>query len=119
VSFLISDFIAPDFSKQLRVSARRHDLIAVQVVDPREWELPRIGFVALEDSETGRSITVNTWDRRLRDTYKNMGLKRLDKDEKFFRSCGVDRILIRTDAPYIKPVELFFRKRGRRRAQGR
>ncbi len=116
VAFLISDFISPDFSKKFRVAAKRHDLIAVKVVDPRESELPRIGFVALEDSEGGQTLWVNTRDRRLREAYKTMGQNRLKKDEQFFRSCGVDQILIQTDADYVKPVERFFRVRGKRRA---
>ncbi len=118
-TFLISDIISPDFSKPLKVAARRHDLIAVEVVDPREMELPRVGFVALEDSETGETVTVNTWNKRLRDEYKSLGLARLKKDEQFFRSCGVDRILISTDQPYVMPMERFFRDRRRRRASGR
>ena len=119
VTFLISDFMAPDFSKPLRIAAKRHDVIAVQVVDPREMELPRAGFVAVEDSESGQILYVNTWNKRLRDTYKDLGLTRLDKDEHLFRSCGVDRIMIRTDASYVRPVERFFRERRRRRATGR
>jgi uncharacterized protein (DUF58 family) len=116
VTFLISDFISPDFEKPLRIVARRHDLIAVQVTDPREWEMPSIGFLTLEDSENGRLCSVNTWDKRLREAYRVEGLSRLEKDEKYFRSCGVDRILIRTDQPYVIPVERFFRLRGKRRA---
>lgn len=116
VAFLVSDFISPDFSKPLRVVARRHDLIAVEVVDPRDLELPRVGFISLEDSETGQRVWVNTWDKRLRDTYREMGAARLKKNEQFFRSCGVDRILIRTDESYVKPVQRFFRDRWRRRA---
>ncbi len=116
VAFLISDFMAPDFSKPLRIASKRHDIIALQVVDPREMELPRAGFVALEDAESGKTVCVNTWNRRLRETYKDRGLQRLDKDERLFRSCGVDRILIRTDASYVGPVERFFRQRRRRRA---
>ena len=119
VAFLISDFISPDFKKPMRIAARRHDLIAVQVTDPREWELPRVGFLALEDAESGQTVWVNTWNRRLRATYHEVGLARLKKDEQLFRSCGVDRILIRTDASYVAPVERFFRERGRRRGQGR
>lgn len=119
VAFLISDFISPDFFKPMRIAAKRHDLIAVQVVDPREWELPKVAFLALEDSESGETVWVNTWDKRLRDTYQNTGQARLKKDEQLFRSCGVDRILIRTDESYVGPVERFFRTRGRRRAVGR
>src|SRR6188474_3275625 len=66
VVFLISDFLTPDFSRQLAVTSRRHDLIAIPIVDPREEELPDVGRLTLEDAETGEQIEINTSDRATR-----------------------------------------------------
>src|SRR4029078_6010049 len=66
VAFLISDFQAADFSRELGVTARRHDLIAVPIVDPREEELPDVGWLKLEDAETGEQMEINTSDRKTR-----------------------------------------------------
>src|SRR5688572_26722920 len=66
VVFLISDFQAPDFSKALAVTSRRHDLIAIPIIDPREEDLPDVGLLTLEDAETGEQIEINTSDRTTR-----------------------------------------------------
>src|SRR6478672_7225508 len=66
VAFLISDFQAADFSRELSATSRRHDLVAIPIVDRREEELPAIGRVTLEDAETGEQIEVNTSSRRVR-----------------------------------------------------
>src|SRR4029450_2422362 len=66
VTFLLSDFLAPDLRRPLRVANPRHDLIAVVLEDPRENELPAMGLVALEDPESGATMVVDTSDARLR-----------------------------------------------------
>src|SRR5215208_3800539 len=66
VAFLISDFQASDFSRELGVTVRRHDLIAIPIVDPREEELPDVGWLTLEDAETGEQMEINTGDRNTR-----------------------------------------------------
>ena len=66
VVFFISDFQAPDFSRALAVSGRRHDFIAIQIKDERERSLPNVGIITLEDAETGEQIEINTADRKTR-----------------------------------------------------
>src|ERR1700744_5976587 len=66
VVFLISDFQTPSFSRELSVSSRRHDLIAIPIIDPREEELPDVGLVTLEDAETGEQIEIDTSDASVR-----------------------------------------------------
>src|SRR4051794_5787580 len=69
VVFFISDFQTSDFSRQLAVSGRRHDFIAVHIEDERERVLPNIGIITLEDAETGEQIEINTADRGTRDRF--------------------------------------------------
>lgn len=114
VVFLISDFQAPDFSKELSITSRRHDLIAMQIVDPREEQLPDVGWLTLEDAETGEQIEVNTSDRRVRVAYEErvraIGQARL----KDFRRKRVDAVTFHTDEDYVIPLRTFFRSRERR-----
>lgn len=115
VTFLISDFLAPDLRRPLRVANRRHDLIAVVLEDPRENELPDLGLVALEDPESGASTIVDTGDARLRAEYKRRReAARIERD-RFLRSLDVDAIGVRTDQPYANALMRFFRSREGRR----
>jgi len=117
VVFLISDFQAGEFSRQLSVTARRHDLVAIPVVDPRERELPDVGRVTLEDAETGEQIEVNTSDRSTRDAYAHLADKRRADLERTLVRHGVDSIELQTDADYIPALRGFFRTRERRLAR--
>ena len=114
VVFLISDFQAPEFSKQLSITGRRHDLIAIPIVDPREEELPDVGRVTFEDAETGEQIEVNTSDRATRLRYmESVGTLTGDR-MRDFRRKRVDTIALKTDADYIPALRNFFRTRERR-----
>jgi len=117
VVFLISDFQAPDFSRELSVSARRHDLIAVPIVDPREEELPDVGWLTLEDAETGEQREINTSDRHTRLTFlKNVDARR-EARLRDFRRKRVDAISLSTDEDYVPALRTFFRTRERRLMQ--
>src|SRR5437016_6890483 len=72
VVFFISDFQAPDFSRALAVSGRRHDFVAIQIQDERERSLPNVGIITLEDAETGEQIEINTADRRTRTVFTDL-----------------------------------------------
>lgn len=114
VSFLVSDFMASGYEKALRVAAKRHDLIAVYVSDPRERGMPPVGIVELEDPESGEVLLVDTRDSRLRENFHRIARRREAEREGFFRANGVDCIKVNTAEPYIKPLMQFFRARERR-----
>ena len=114
VVFLISDFQAPPFPNELSVTARRHDLIAVPIVDPREEELPDVGRLTLEDSETGEQLEVNTSSAAVRRAYRQTVLKREEEWLREFRRKRVDTIALRTDADYVPALRAFFRARENR-----
>jgi len=117
VVFLISDFQTDDFNRQLAVTSRRHDLVAIPVVDPRERELPDIGTVTLEDAETGEQIQVNTSSQTTRDAYAHLADKRRADLAKMLRRHGIDSIELQTDSDYIPALRAFFRTRERRLAK--
>ncbi len=115
VVFLLSDFLAAGFEKRLRVAARRHDLIAVPVTDPRELELPDSGLVELEDAETGETVLVDTSDAEFRRRYAAEAREREAKLRELFHSAGIDSIPVRNGKDPVRDLVVFFRRRERRR----
>lgn len=115
ICFLISDFLSPrSFDRPLRIAGRRHDMIAVTVTDPREMEMPRVGFLELEDAETGARLLLNTGDAGAATLFRQGVIKGQEERKKFFASLGVDVIDVRTDSPSIDAIIRFFRIREKR-----
>lgn len=111
ISFLISDFMAPDFEDALRIANRKHDLIALQIYDPRETEIPPVGLIKLQDAETGAWQWVDTSDKSTREAYRTWWLNRQQQLSSLFRKSGVDNASIRTNEDYIKPLINIFKNR--------
>lgn len=114
VVFLISDFQAENYAKALSVTSRRHDLVAIPIVDPREEDLPNIGIITLEDAETGEQIEVNTSDSATRSAYLHLVEKRRNELLGLLRRNRIDSISLRTDADYLPALRTFFKQRERR-----
>ncbi len=111
VVFLVSDFLDQDYEKSLNVLARRHDLIAVTVSDPREYALPDVGLLEIQDAESGAVLLIDTGSREVRSRYKNLAAERIGQLESLFKSTGVDHIQLCTDRDYVLDLIRFFRKR--------
>jgi len=116
VLFLISDFLAPDFSKALTVSSRRHDVVAMPVGDPGESALPDVGIITLEDAETGQQIDINTGSKSVRRGLADLEEIRRKSLERLFRSRRVDIVPLSTTEDYLLPLRAFFEQRERRLA---
>ncbi len=122
VVFLVSDFcLSGDYQQaleqlrpKLRITGRRHDLIAVQVSDPRERELPDVGHITLEDAETGEQIMINTSAPDIRKKYKEINQQRQEQFNHLVRGAGIDLLELSTDVSYITPLIRFFGQRSRR-----
>lgn len=115
VCFLVSDFLAEGYERALRVARRRHDLIPIVVSDPREWELPRVGLIELEDPESGEVVLVDTSSRHVRESFQRRMQGLQLAREAMFRRMNVSTIEVRTDRPYVDSLVRFFRDRERRR----
>jgi len=120
ICFVISDFIENNmnqksgFDDALKLANKKHDIVALQIYDEREKELPDVGLVRLRHAETGEVLTVDTSDQRVRLNYKkNWELKQKQLAESFARS-GVDNSIIRSDQSYVQPLMKLFKKRGRK-----
>ncbi len=129
VTFLLSDFITEEslawirpttgrkdeLYKTIQMTNKRHDLICIDLSDPREFELPNVGIVTLEDSETGEMVEIDTANSQLRNLYRHQNAKRHESLRKGLRSSGVDHFSVSTSEPYITALREFFTKRERRR----
>ena len=114
VVFLISDFRDDGYEKRLAITSKHHDLIAVMVEDAREEELPDVGLIELEDTETGEVIILDTKDPSTREAYRQLNRRAIEARQKHFRTNKVDCIEIRTDRSYVEPLIRFFRQRAMR-----
>jgi uncharacterized protein (DUF58 family) len=114
VVFLVSDFMGAGFSHPLSVVGRRHDLVAIRMSDPRESDLPPVGFLDLEDPETGERLVVDTSDRGLREAFQDQAENDRQAMDRMFRRAQVDVIDVETGRPYVEPLMRFFRQRMRR-----
>jgi uncharacterized protein (DUF58 family) len=114
VVFLVSDFLSPNYEKALRIANRKHDVVAIQVVDPRETELPEVGYIELEDAETGEITLLDTGREEVRAVLARRADEILQERGKLFKSMNIDSIVIRTDRSYFEPLIRFFRMRAKR-----
>lgn len=102
----------------LRQVSRKHDLVAVQIIDPFEETLPDLGRLVLQDAETGEVVEINTHDQRRREAFALRQEKTRKELDRLFRQAKVDSIRVRTDEPYDKALQQFFDTREKRRRHG-
>jgi uncharacterized protein (DUF58 family) len=119
IVFLLSDFMGRGFAPDtvripLGIAARKHDLVAIPITDPAEWELPRVGLVDLEDAETGEIVSVDLSDARLRGAYAEHMRALMSRRDRLFRQLGIDSISLHTHEDFTPKLHKFFRLRARR-----
>jgi uncharacterized protein (DUF58 family) len=110
-AFLISDFLAEDFSQALKITASRHDLVGLWISDPAEHDLPPVGLVPFTDPETGALRWIDTSSKEVRIGYKAASLQRKDQLRNTFLKSRVDFADISTTGSYIKELMNLFKKR--------
>lgn len=118
VVFILSDFVSPPYERELRLLARRHDVVAVTLEDPGERELPDVGLARFIDPETGDSIEVDTSDRAVRKRFAESIDAEREARRRTFRGLAIDEIVVRADRDITRPIAAFFRARERRRRLG-
>lgn len=112
-SFLVSDFIDEgDYNKALSIANNKHDLIAVQVYDKREMQLPDVGLMRVYDAETGEERWINTSSKKVRETYQRWWYQRQLKMSEKLQHSRVDLASIATDEDYTKALLALFKRRG-------
>ena len=111
-AFIISDFIDKNFERDLTIANRKHDIVALQVYDIRETELPNVGLVKLKDAESGERIWVDTSDKRIRTTYKHAWGEGQLALQKSFTKSGVDLVTMSTSEDYVRVLMKLFKMRA-------
>lgn len=112
ICFLISDFRDEGFDSMLKRAGRRHDLVALRVEDPLEREFPAVGWIQVEDPETGVVRWVNTNRKRVRRRHAQLEAEREAALKSTFLRSGVDEAVLMTDKPYVQPLMQLFDRRG-------
>lgn len=115
-AFILSDFIDKnDFKHALKIANKKHDLVALKIYDQRERELPNIGLVPMQDSESGVVRMIDTSNKKVREEYA-LNSKSYQKEvEDAFKKAGVDFTNIASGESYVKPLMNLFKKRESRR----
>ncbi|MFB6318769.1 DUF58 domain-containing protein [Saccharicrinis sp. FJH54] len=111
-AFVISDFIDESFEDSMMIASRKHDMVAIQVYDKREAEMPNAGLVRFKDAETGKDIWIDTSDPKVRNSYAEDWKNRQLQLEQSFKKTGVDAVSVRTDEDYVKALMALFKKRA-------
>lgn len=122
IIFLISDFLLPfeqpdaqtSYERTLRVTNRRHDLVAVAIVDPREMAWPAVGLVALEDAETGARLLIDSGDANWREAFARRAIAWRAARNAAFSRAQVDHVDVTMGEDYVAPLLRFFEARARR-----
>jgi uncharacterized protein (DUF58 family) len=110
-TFIISDFIVPEFEEALRIASNKHDIVALKIYDPLEQAMPDIGLVKVSDSETGEEKWIDTSSLATRIAYEKWWTRHIETIKNIFKRCGVDSAEFRTDLDYVKPLIMLFEKR--------
>jgi len=124
IAFLLSDFVEGDrtgdvrrpeerFEDALKVAGKKHDMIGIRVYDKMDMELPAIGLIEAEDSETGRRTWVDTNDYLVRTNYQQHFFNQTEQCKSIFNKAGCDLLHLRTDEDYVKILQRFFVGRHR------
>ncbi|MBN1948382.1 MAG: DUF58 domain-containing protein [Candidatus Cloacimonetes bacterium] len=113
IIFLISDFLGGGYDDHLKLLARKHDVIAIRIVDKGETEIPSLGLLHLQDPETGRKFTINSSNRRVRERFRQAASRQSKELQERFQKLRVELINLTTDQPYVPELMKFFRFRIR------
>lgn len=111
--FLLSDFFDRGYEDSLKIASQKHDLVALKISDPREQELPDVGLVKFMDAETGKTMWVDTSDRKIRRDYQIKHKESDNYTRTLLHKAGIDFAEIMTNKSYVNPLINLFKRRGR------
>jgi uncharacterized protein (DUF58 family) len=115
IVFILSDFFDAGYEAQLRAAVLRHEVLAMTLSDPREFDLVDAGIVEIEDAETGSRALLDTSDKAVRAAYGRRADELRDRRRRTLAAVGVEEVALRTDESYVEPLLRCFQARQRRR----
>jgi uncharacterized protein (DUF58 family) len=110
-AFMVSDFICPDFEMALKIARKKHDLVALNIYDKREGEMPDVGLVRFVDPENGQVRWLDTSSVRFRGNYRKNWSEHIENTERLFTRNAIDYAKIETSEDYVKPLLNLFKRR--------
>lgn len=111
-AFLISDFVDDDFEQALKIAANRHDLVALDVIDEGEMNLPDMGLMKVQDPETKQYMWVDSGSAAVRANYAQWWQKMQNRNSDIFRRAGIDMAKLYTHKDYVPVLSELFQRRG-------
>ncbi|WP_321372027.1 DUF58 domain-containing protein [uncultured Draconibacterium sp.] len=113
-AFIISDFMDDnkDLEMALSIANNKHDMVALNIYDKRETELPSIGMIKLKDAEKGNYVWVDSSSRKTRKLYADWWIKHMGRLDVMFKKSGVDYVSINTNEDYVKSLMTLFKRRA-------
>jgi len=115
IIFILSDFFDRDYENELKILAKKHDVVAIQIIDKAELELPKVGLLHLYDPESGTTFAVNTFSKHTRSEFSRKTNERQQEIVDKFKKMRVDLITLKTGYNYVTALMKFFKKRISRR----
>ncbi len=112
IVFVLSDFIADDYKRTLKIAAGKHDITGIRIYDKHEETIPNIGMVQMEDEETGELMLVNTASKKVRLNYGKFYHDKVNYFKDSFTKSGAGTIDCRVDESYVKKLLGYFKRRG-------
>ena len=110
-AFIISDFIAPDFERSLQIASNKHDVAGLIIYDESDKVLPDLGFIKVQDPESGDEVWIDSSSRKIRDTYSKWYNSNKRITDEVLKRCGVDSVEISTGEDYVRPLLKLFKRR--------
>ena len=112
IVFVLSDFIAEDYQRTLKITNGRHDVTGIRIYDSREEEIPNLGVVRMQDEETGKHLLVDTTSKSVRNNYARFYRDRVEYFQESFRKSGAGSLSTRVDESYVKKLLGYFKARA-------
>jgi uncharacterized protein (DUF58 family) len=112
IVFVLSDFIASDYERTLKITGNKHDVTGIRVYDVREESIPNLGMVQMMDAESGKLKLVNTQSKKIRHAYAEFHRERVNYFKETFTKSGCGVLDCRVDESYVKKLLGFFKRRG-------
>lgn len=112
IVFVLSDFIAEDYERTLKITGNKHDVTGIRVYDHRETSIPNLGMVQMQDAETGALQLVNTQSKKVRQAYENYHRECTQYFQETFTKSGCGVLSCRVDESYVKKLLGYFKRRG-------
>ncbi len=111
-AFIISDFIDENYEDALKIAGKKHDIIALNIYDIREQEIPPVGLIHVKDAETGKLLWIDSSNKKTRENYSLWWNQEQLRLSELFNRYGIDSARMRTDEDYVKPLMNLFKKRA-------